>query len=79
MIVKILASIFSAYYFINIAGIPNKIKQMFKFKPGQRLKPFDCIYCLSAWVGLSLYFLPNQVSEAMLIMFVSGYISSKLK
>ena len=79
MIVKILSAIFFAYYFINIAGIPNKIKQILKFKPGQRLKPFDCIYCLSAWSGLALFFLPDAISEATLIMFVSGYIASKLK
>lgn len=79
MIIKIIASILFSYYFVNIAGIPAKIKKIYDMRPHQRLKPFDCVTCLSAWVGLVLFFAPDVVSNCMLVMFASGYIGSKLK
>jgi hypothetical protein len=79
MITTIFAAVFFSYYFVNIAGIPNKIKRILKFKAGKRLKPFDCVTCLSAWSALALFFLPDFYSQLFCVMFVSGYIGSKMK
>ena len=79
MITKIFAAVFFSYYFVNIAGISSKIKQFFKMKAGARLKPFDCVTCLSAWTGLALFLLPEFYSQLLCVMFISGYVGSKMK
>ena len=79
MILNILGAILFSYYFIAIAGIPSKTKQILKLKAGARLKPFDCMTCLSAWSALALYFLPAIASEICVVMFGAGYIGSKFR
>jgi hypothetical protein len=79
MILNILAAILFSYYFIAIAGIPQAVKRRLKFKAGSRLKPFDCMTCLSAWTALLLFFLPDVYSQCMVVMFGAGYLASKVK
>jgi len=79
MIIKLLASVLFAYYFVNIAGIPSAIKKGFKMMPHQRLKPFDCVTCLSVWSAVVIYLLPEGVGEFLFICFGAGYIGHKLK
>ena len=79
MIFNILAGFLFSYYFVNIAGFPNAIKAGFKMKRGARLKPFDCVTCLSVWVSVALFFLPNNYSEFLTIAFGAGFIGNKIK
>ena len=74
----ILAAFLFAYYFVNIAMIPTAIKRGFKMHPGTRIKPFDCVSCLSAWTAAVLYFMPKDVVEFMCIMFGAGLLGNKL-
>jgi hypothetical protein len=50
-----------------------------KLKWHQRLKPFDCMTCLSAWTALLLFILPPVYSEIAVVMFGAGYLGSKIK
>lgn len=79
MILNILAAVLFSYFFIAIAGIPQGIKKVFKMKAGARLKPFDCMSCLSAWTALALFFLPDTWSHVAIVMFGAGYIGSKFR
>ena len=72
----ILASVLFSYYFVNIAGIPNAIKKGFKMRAGARIKPFDCTTCLSVWMAVLFYFLPNDIVEFIAIIFGAGIIGS---
>ena len=75
----VLAALLFSYYFIAIACIPAKIKAWLKWKPHRRIKPFDCMTCLSAWSALAFYFLPPIYTEIACIMFGAGYLGSKVK
>lgn len=77
MFVKLFAAFFLAYYFVNVAGFHMVIKKLFNH-PG-RLKPFDCVSCLSVWFGLVLCFVPGPVAEAILILFGAGFLSTRIK
>lgn len=77
MIIKILAAFLSAYYFVNVAGFPMVIKRILK-RPG-RLKPFDCVTCLSVWVAAGLYFAPQEISNFLFIIFSTGFIATRIK
>lgn len=77
--INALAGFLFSYYFVNVAGIPNAIKKGFDYKPHQRLKPFDCVTCLSVWVSVALYFLPYNYSEFLAIVFGAGFIGQKIK
>lgn len=79
MIVNILAGFLFAYYFVNVARIPYAIKKGFGLMPHNRIKPFDCVTCLSVWASVVFYFLPIQVVEFICIVFASGFIAVKIK
>jgi hypothetical protein len=79
MIVNLLAGFFFSYYFVNVAGFPNAIKAGFKMQRGARLKPFDCVTCLSVWTSAALFFLPHIYSEFLCIIFGAGFIGQKIK
>jgi hypothetical protein len=77
LLIKILAAVSFAYYLVEVYGLGWKIKRMLK-RDG-RVKPFDCLYCLSGWMGLMLYFLPMVCSEVTLMLFGCSYISKYIK
>ena len=79
MISNILAGFLFSYYFVNVAGIPNAIKKGFSMKTHQRIKPFDCVTCLSVWSSVCFYFLPTQLVEFICIIFAAGFLGSKIK
>ena len=79
MISNLLAGFLFSYYFVNIAGIPNAIKKGFSMKPHQRIKPLDCVTCLSVWLAVAFYLLPPEVSNFITIIFGAGFIGSKIK
>jgi hypothetical protein len=75
----IVASISFAYYFIEIAGIPHAIKRKLNYGRFQRLKPFDCLTCLSVWVAVFLFFCPILTSQFIATIFLSGIIANNIK
>lgn len=77
-IIAIAAFLFS-YYFVNVVHFAEVFKRVFEFPPGKRLKPFDCVVCLSVWVAVILYFLPLEVSQFLAIAFGAGFLAIKIK
>jgi uncharacterized membrane protein len=78
-LIIIIASISFSYYFIHIAGIPFWIKRKLNYGRFQRLKPLDCLTCLSVWVALILFFMPVIAPEFIATIFLSGIIANKIK
>jgi len=74
-----LAGFLFAYYFVNVAGIPSAIKKGFSMMPHQRIKPFDCVTCLSVWSAVAFYLLPIEVSYFVAIIFGAGFLGTKIK
>jgi len=72
----IIAALVFSFYFIEVAGISDKLKQWLRFKPYQRLKPLDCFICLSVWVAAILYFAPVEVVNFVFICFSAGCIAN---
>jgi len=67
IIETILAANFFSFYFIVQNDFPRKWNINYK--------PFNCTLCLTAWVGLLLYFLPIEVTDAVICMFGAGVIA----
>ncbi len=79
MLTIILAAIFFANYFVNVARIVYVIKKVWKIPFEKRLKPFDCVTCLSVWTAVLLYFVPIEYSQFICIIFGAGFIGQKIK
>jgi hypothetical protein len=60
----VIASLFSVFYIIDMARLPEKLKVNFK--------PFNCNMCLSVYIAIALYFLPVMVLNCVLVAFVAG-------
>jgi len=78
-LIIIIASISFSYYFIHIAGIPFWIKRKLNYGRFQRLKPLDCLTCLSVWVATILFFCPILSSQFLATIFLSGIIANNIK
>lgn len=78
-LIIIVASISFSYYFINIAGIPFWIKRKLNYTRWQRLKPLDCLTCLSVWIAVILFFMPAIAPEFIATIFLSGIIANNIK
>ena len=74
-----LAAFLFAYYFVNVAGVPQAIKKGFKMMPHQRIKPIDCVTCLSVWTSVILFMLPIEVTYFIGAAFGAGYLGLKMK
>jgi hypothetical protein len=68
-----------AYYFVNVAGFHMLIKKSLRLPIESRIKPFDCVVCLSVWLSVILYFLPVEISQFLTIVFAAGFISTRVK
>jgi len=77
LLIKVLAAVSFAYYLVEVYGLGWKIKRILK-RDG-RVKPFDCLYCMSGWMGLFYYLLPQAVAEITLAMFGAALLSNYLK
>ena len=77
--ITVLAAFLFSYYFVNVAMIPNAIKKGFKMQRGARIKPFDCVTCLSVWVAVILYFCPEVTSQFLATIFGAGFLGNKIK
>lgn len=74
-----IAAFCTAYYTVNVVGLHMAIKRAFKINPAQRIKPLDCVNCLSVWMALVFYFAPHGVTECFSLCFGAGFISTKIK
>ena len=79
MLTIILAAFFFAYYFVEVARIIYVIKKVWKIPFEKRMKPFDCVTCLSVWTAVLLYFLPIDVSQFICVIFAAGFLGQKIK
>lgn len=75
----VLASYVFSYYFVNIAGIPHWIKKKLNYPWGKRLKPFDCVTCLSVWIALILFFTPVLIVKFIAVIFTAGFVGYKIR
>lgn len=67
----ILAANFFTFYAITQSRLFVKL--------GWNFKPFTCELCLSAWIGLYLFLLPDVVTYGVLAMFGSGVLAPYFK
>ena len=67
MILTILAAISFALFFVEIHQFHKKWYLDFK--------PFSCTSCLSAWVGLALFLLPEIVTNIFAVVFIPGVLA----
>ena len=79
MYITILAAFLTAYYCINVAKIIYIIKKVWQIPHEKRIKPFDCVTCLSVWLAVVLWFMPIGVSQFLTIIFAAGFIGHKIK
>ena len=79
MYITILASFLFAYYFVNVAKIIYRIKKVWVIPFEKRMKPFDCVTCLSVWVAVALWFMPIEVSQFLAVVFGAGFLGHKIK
>jgi len=77
--ITVLAAFFFAYYFVNVAKIVYVIKKVWAIPFEKRIKPFDCVTCLSVWCAVVLFFLPMEVSIFIAIIFGAGFLGQKIK
>lgn len=76
MITIILAAFLFSYYFIEIALFPNAIKKALNIPYTKRIKPFDCVTCLSVWVSVVLWFAPESLTHFVATVFGAGFIGN---
>jgi hypothetical protein len=70
MIVTILAAISFAIFFVEVHQLHIKWELNFK--------PFSCTSCLSAWVGLALFILPEISTNIFAVVFIPGALAPVL-
>jgi hypothetical protein len=78
MFIAVIAAFCFSYYFVAVAQMPMAIKKIFKIHPAKRIKPIDCVQCLSVWMAVFFYFLPAEVTQFVAVVFLSGFIGSKI-
>ena len=67
MILTILAAISFALFFVEVHQLHIKWKLNFK--------PFSCTSCLSAWVGLALFMLPDLFTNIVAVVLIPGVLA----
>lgn len=61
-------------------NLGKKVKGYEYVKVPYRLKPFDCGYCLSFWIGfLSSYYFGYELIVSIMIGFIAGIVSILIK
>jgi hypothetical protein len=63
----IISAISFSIFFTEIHRFQDKWKLNFK--------PFNCSSCMSAWVSLFLFVIPDKLLDAFSIMFISGLLA----
>jgi len=79
MITTIFAAFFFSYYFVVVANFPMKLKEIYHLPPTKRIKPLDCVTCLSVWSAVILFFCPFVVVQFIAVIFGAGFIGNLIK
>ena len=79
MFIITIAAFCFAYYFVNIFDGAIIIKRLFKLDPSKRLKPVDCVQCLTVWSAILFYFMPAELVQFIAVIFGAGFLSIKIK
>ena len=79
MYVIAIAAFCLAYYIVNVVQLSMAIKRTSELDPHKRMKPIDCVQCLSVWLAVVLYFLPIEISQCLAVIFGAGFISTRIK
>ena len=78
-IITIIAAVLFAFTFVEVLGVHKVIKRFYNYAPGRRLKPLDCVTCMSFWSCVVLLILPNQCSTVVAALFGAAYLGGKIK
>jgi hypothetical protein len=78
MLVITIAAYCTAYYIVNVVQLHMAIKRAWKLDPAKRIKPIDCVQCLSVWMAVALFFLPVEIAQFMAVCFGAGWIGAKV-
>ena len=79
MFIITIAAFTFAYYFVNVLDVAMILKRIFMLNPTKRLKPFDCVQCLTVWSALAFYFIPIELIQVIAVIFGAGFLSIKIK
>ena len=79
MLVTTIAAYCFAFYFVNVFQGAMLYKRVFKINHKSRVKPFDCVQCLSVWVAVVLFFSPEIISNFIAVVFGAGFIANKVQ
>ncbi len=71
-----IAAFVTAYYLVNVVQWHVPFRRALKQR---RVKPMDCVQCLSVWFAIGLYFSPIEISQALALIFSAGFISTKIQ
>jgi hypothetical protein len=78
-IITVMAAVLFAFTFVEVLGVHKVIKRLYNFAPGRRLKPLDCVSCMSFWMCILLLILPNQCSIIIATLFGAAYLGGKIR
>ncbi len=78
VIIRMLAAFATAYAFVVILQGDLIIKKRLQMKQHERLKPLDCVPCLSFWVAICYAFLPIEIVALLLSCFGAAFIGNKI-
>jgi hypothetical protein len=78
-IISIIAAVLFAFTFVEVLGVHKVIKRFYNFAPGRRLKPLDCVTCMSFWSCIVLLILPDQCSTVVAALLGAAYLGGKIK
>lgn len=81
----IISSIELAFIIVEIVQFHLIVKRIFGIHKARRVKPFDCITCLSFWVCIGMLFVPYTIIDKIFIVtsatiiayLLSSYITEK--
>jgi hypothetical protein len=78
-IITIIAAVLFAFTFVEVLGVHKVIKRFYNYAPGRRLKPLDCVTCMSFWMCILLLILPNECSNVVAALLGAAYLGGKIK
>lgn len=79
MLTIAIGSFSMAYYIVNIVNPANSIKRFLKIHHTRRLKPIDCVNCLTVWIAVVMWFMPVEWVQFLSVIFTAGFISTRFK
>ena len=79
MFIAAIAAFVFSYFFVNNFDGATLIKKIFRININKRIRPFDCVQCLTVWSALLFLFLPGELVQCIAVLFGAGFLSIKIK